>query len=193
MPTQTSLIQPVVNQNSTPVFQIGQVEAFVAVAVVLVGLGVSWGTLSTKIGHIALSIKDKIEPDLKDVRERFAALEGSLGKTFASTSPIKLLARGEQILSESGLKKYVDDNQKTLLEQFKSACVTKNQYDIQDQSFRFFDELDFGVFDDQIKKTAFDYGMNISTVRRIGGIYFRDIALLDAGFKPEDLDAPKQA
>ncbi len=192
MPTQTSLIQPAVTQSLTPVFQIGQAEAFIAVAVFLVGLGVSWGTLVTKIGHIASSIKDKIEPDLKDVRERFAALEGSLGKTFASASPVKLLARGEQILKESGLKKYIDESQKTLLEQFKSTCITKNQYDIQDQSFRFFDELDFGVFDDQIKKTAFDYGMNISTVRRIGGIYFRDIALLDAGFKPEDLDAPKQ-
>lgn len=191
MPTQTLSIQPVVTQSPTSVLQIGQMEAVIAVVVFLVGLGVSWGTLTTKIGHIASSIKDKIEPDLKDVRERFAALEGSLGKTFAGASPIRLLPKGEQILNESGLKKYIDENQKTLLEQFKSACITKNQYDIQDQSFRFFDELDFGIFDDQIKKTAFDYGMNISTVRRIGGIYFRDIALLEAGFKPEDLDVPK--
>lgn len=191
MPTQTSSIQPVVTQNPTPVFQIGQVEAFIAVAVFLVGLGVSWGTLVTKIGNIASSIKDKIEPDLKDVRERFAALEGSLGKTFASASPVKLLPKGEQILNESGLKNYIDENQKILLEQFKSSCITKNQYDIQDQSFRFFDELDFGVFEDKLKKAAFDHGMNISTIRRIGGIYFRDIALLEAGFKPEDLDASK--
>ena len=191
MPTQISSIQPIVSQGSTTVLQIGQMEAVISVVVFLVGLGVSWGTLTTKIGHIVSSIKDKIEPDLKDVRERFAALEGSLGKTFASASPVKLLARGEQILKESGLKKYIDENQKTLLEQFKSACITKNQYDIQDQSFRFFDELDFGIFDDQIKKTAFDYGMNIATIRRIGGIYFRDIALLEAGFKPEDLDSPK--
>jgi len=192
MPSQTSSIQPVINQNPTPVFQIGQVEAFVAVAVVLVGLGVSWGTLSTKIGHIASSIKDKIEPDLKDVRERFATLEGSLGKTFASASPVKLLPKGEQIIVESGLKNYIDENQKTLLEKFKFACVTKNQYDIQDQAFKFFDELDFGIFEDKLKKAAFDHGMNIATIRRIGGIYFRDIALLEAGFKPEDLDSPKQ-
>ncbi len=191
MPTQTLSIQPTVTQNPTPVFQIGQVEAFIAVAVFLVSLGVSWGTLVTKIGNIASSIKDKIEPDLKDVRERFAALEGSLGKTFASASPVKLLPKGEQILNESGLKNYIDENQKILLEQFKSSCITKNQYDIQDQSFRFFDELDFGVFEDKLKKAAFDHGMNISTIRRIGGIYFRDIALLEAGFKPEDLDASK--
>lgn len=191
MLTQTSSIQPVVTQSSTPVFQIGQVEAFIAVAVFLVSLGISWGTLVTKIGNIASSIKDKIEPDLKDVRERFAALEGSLGKTFASASPVKLLPKGEQILNESGLKNYIDENQKVLLEQFKSACITKNQYDIQDQSFRFFDELDFGIFEDKLKKAAFDHGMNIATIRRIGGIYFRDIALLEAGFKPEDLDASK--
>jgi hypothetical protein len=136
-------------------------------------------------------LRDNIRPDLQNVRERFASLEGSLGKTFASASPVKLLPKGVQILNDSGLKKYIDDNRAYLLDRFKRKCVMNNQYDIQEQSFKFFEELDFGIFDDNLKMAAHDAAMDIATVRRIGGIYFRDMALSQAGFKPEDLDSPK--
>lgn len=191
-PQLNTSIQQVV-QPAPPVIQIGQMEALIAIVVFLVGLGISWGTLKSKIEHISSSIKDKIEPDLKNVRERFAALEGSLGKTFAGASPIKLLAKGEEILNHGGIKNYIDSNKIGLLSEFKLVCEMKNQYDIQEQAFVFFDKKDFGVFEETFKKVAFDYGMSIDTIKRIGGIYFRDICLSEAGFKPEDLDKPKKS
>ncbi|MFA6601773.1 MAG: hypothetical protein WCT02_02845 [Candidatus Paceibacterota bacterium] len=144
--------------------------------------------IDERTNQMLVDLNEKIKPDLQNVRERFAALEGSIGKTFASGSPVSLLPKGQQVLKESGLMKYIDENKDALLAKFGSVCPMTNQYDIQEQSFRFFNDLDFGLFEESLKKAAFDFGMDIATVRRIGGIYFRDIALLKAGFKPEDLD-----
>lgn len=53
------------------VIQIGRFEAAIGVVDFLVGLGISWGTLKTKMDHIAATLKDNIEPDIKDVKEKF--------------------------------------------------------------------------------------------------------------------------
>ena len=75
----------------------------------------------------------------------------------------------------------------------KQCCGDKptNQYDIQTSAFNFFDKLDFGEFESKLKETSFQYGMSLEMLRRIGGIYFRDILLQKYNFKPEDLDKPK--
>ncbi len=184
----TTIEQPIISVSQGPVIQIGQMEAFISIIVFLVSLGIAWGKLTTKIGYIASTIKDKIEPDLKDVRERFASLEGKSSHLFASASPISLLDKGIETLNNSGLKKYIEDNKESLLKSFKDICVMNNQYDIQEQAFKFFDELDFKDFESNLKKASFDYGISIATLRRIGGIYFRDIALKKANFTPQDLD-----
>ena len=123
--------------------------------------------------------------------KRLTNMEGRIDKSFSSASPVALLERGLKILNSSGLKKYIDANKAVLLEQFKSKCAMDNQYDIQEQAFKFFDNLDSKDLESSLKKAAFDYGVSIETVKRIGGIYFRDIALEQANFKPEDLDKPK--
>ena len=76
---------------------------------------------------------------------------------------------------------------------FKFTKNLTNQYDIQESAFECFDKLDFGEFEPKLKETAFKYGMSIETIRRIGGIYFRDFLLSENGFTPEDLDKPKDA
>ena len=128
MNTQTlskSLTQPTENASVAPVIQIGQAEAIIGIVVFLVGLGVSWGTLTTKLNQIADTIKDKIEPDLKDVRERFAGFEGKSAHLFGVASPISLLEKGVQALETSGLKKYIDDNKESLLSSFGEMCADR--------------------------------------------------------------------
>jgi len=131
----------------------------------------------------------EIKPDLKDIRERFAGLEGKLSGSLGSASPIHLKPKGTTILEKSGLKKYIDDNKTDLL----SKCQSKEQmitpYDIQTATFKFFDEMQFEKeFEDKLKTTAYEEGVSLDVVRRVGGIYFRDICLHTLGHKPEDLD-----
>lgn len=130
-----------------------------------------------------------IRDSLQDIRERFARLEGSLSGTFKTQSPIALLPKGEEILNKSGLKSYIDTHSKDLLNQCKSANRMDNPYDVQEAAFKFFDKLELSnELENALKTTAFNYGVDITVVRRIGGIYFRDICLKEHGFTLEDLD-----
>ena len=133
----------------------------------------------------------RVETKVDMFETRLTGMEGRLDSAFSSASPIKLLPKGETILNDSGLKKYIDDRKDELLSKCKSTNEMKNQYDIQEAVFKLFDQLDFGEFEPTLKETAFKYGMGVETIKRIGGIYFRDICLDTYGFKPEDLDKPK--
>jgi hypothetical protein len=126
------------------------------------------------------------------IKDSITKLEGRMDNAFASGSPVKLLSKGVEILNESGMKDYIESRKKDLVEkcEFNKKGLT-NQYDIQEKSFECFDKLDFGSFNEKLKETSFKYGMSIETIRRIGGIYFRDILLSENGFTPEDLDKPK--
>jgi len=97
MNTSTTQLPPL--QQTAPiqnqVIQVGTVEWLIGVAVLLIGLGVAWGTITTKISNISSRLKDNIEPDLKDAREKLFALEGKFSGAFASSSPIALLEKGE--------------------------------------------------------------------------------------------------
>jgi len=114
-----------------------------------------------------------------------------MDNAFASASPVRLLPKGLDVLNSSGLKEYIDKNQNNIIEKC-NIVKTHNQYDIQEKAFECLDKLDFGSFEETIKKAAYDYGMSVETIRRIGGIYFRDILLAKNGFAPEDLDKPKK-
>ena len=133
-----------------------------------------------------------IKESLIKLEGRIGNLEGRFDKSFSTQSPISLLQRGKDILENSGLKKYIDDNESMLLEQCKSEKAMSNPYDIQESVFKFLDEIIFPIdLENNIKTTAFNFGASLDVVRRIAGIYFRDICLSKLGFKPEDLDKPK--
>src|SRR3989344_7470040 len=134
-----------------------------------------------------------IETSINWIKESITKLEGRVDNAFASGSPVKLLPKGVEILEQSGLKEYVDKHKNDLMEKCKFTKNLTNQYDIQESAFECFDKLDFGEFEPKLKETAFKYGMSIETIRRIGGIYFRDFLLSKNGFTPEDLDKPKIA
>ena len=156
----------------------------------LIGVFINIGRKLQILETIEGDLKENIRPDLKDVRERFSALEGKMSGFFATASPVSLLPKGVKIIEKSGLKKYIDDHKDDFM---KQCCGDKptNQYDIQTSAFNFFDKLDFGEFESKLKETSFQYGMSLEMLRRIGGIYFRDILLQKYNFKPEDLDKPK--
>ena len=64
-----------------------------------------------------------------------------------------------------------------------------NPYDIQDAAFTLFEEIDFGPeLDEKLKIAAYRNGVSMDSLRRIGGIYFRDICLNSLGFDPRDLN-----
>ena len=132
-----------------------------------------------------------IETSITWIKESITKLEGRMDNAFGSASPIKLLPRGIEILEKSGLKEYIDKNRDDLISRCGFKKDLTNQYDIQENAFRCFDELDFGEFESKLKETSYKYGMSLETIRRIGGIHFRDILLSENGFTPEDLDKPK--
>ena len=137
-------------------------------------------------------IRDTIKPDLKDVRERFFALEGKTSALFQGGSPVQLMTKGERALEESGLKKYIDDNKDFLI----LECDAKKEttaYEVQEHIFKLFDKLTFSEeFDKKLKEYAFEHAITTSILRRIGAIYFRDICLEKFKMKAEDIDKHEQ-
>lgn len=140
----------------------------------------------------------KVETKVEDFRitiegfdGRLINLSGRLDKAYSSNSPIALLPKGATILEDSGLKKFIDEKREVFLPDCKKLGSMTNPYDIQQAAFKFFDEFKFDKeMEDSLKSSAYKHGVNMDTVRRIGGIYFRDICLTSAGFKVEDLDSP---
>ncbi len=129
---------------------------------------------------------DWVKDTLKDLK---TGADNAANPAFAAHSPVNLNATGEVWILESGLKNYIDTNRDLLLKQ----CVEKkgtNPYEVQKQTFKLFDEIEFDpIFEDKLKKFAFDKGTTMSVIRRIGGIYLRNICLEDFGMNKDEIDS----
>jgi len=140
------------------------------------------------IDTLQKAIDDDIKPDLKDVRERFFTLEGRAGALFQASSPVELLQKGKDALQQSGMKEYIDQHTRELL----SQCDPKRSataYEVQAHIFDMFDKWDFGVeVGTKLEQYAYVNGIPMSTLRRIGAIYFRGICLNDFKMNPDDID-----
>lgn len=151
----------------------------------LINIGRKLQTLDS----IENDLRENIRPDLKDVRERFFALEGRTSGFFQTASPVKLMKAGEDVLVDSGLKAFIDENQSSLLVSCKNGKEYSNPYDVQKSVFAFFDEYMFSEgFFDKLKHYAYNKGIDMSVLRRIGAIYFRDICLSHHNMDPIDID-----
>lgn len=151
---------------------------------VLLNIGGKLKTLET----LDDDIKNIIKPDLKDIRERFFALEGKSSSFFQTASPVQLLGKGEEALEKSGFKKYIDDNKSSL---FKDCDPKKETtaYEVQEHIFRLFDEMIFDEENDKkFKEYAYQQGIAMTLLRRVGAIYFRNICLDKFKMKPDDID-----
>lgn len=135
------------------------------------------------IDSIKKDIDVNLRPDIQNVRERMATLEGRTSALFQSNSPISLTAKGRQYLHESGLKDFIDSQKLSLMEQCDHKRSMKTAYDIQQIAFAFFDELDLPEdLEITMKNVAFNQGITLGELRRTGGIYFRDLCLKHFGF-----------
>ena len=156
-----------------------------AIIVVLVAIGRKLQVLDT----LQSEVERNIRPDLKDVRERFATLEGKTAGLFQAQSPISLTEAGRRYLAHSGLQEFIDENQDDLMHQGEHDRKLESPYDVQQFAFEFFDQLTLpDDLENEVKTFAYNHGVSMDSMRRIGGIYFRDLCLQAHGFKSEDLD-----
>lgn len=162
------------------IIHIGSYEALAVIVTVVAAIVAGTWKAASKLTEVVLKI-DIFE-------DRLTSMEGRLDSVFAGASPLSLLPKGEKILEESGLKQFIDDRKEHFLEQCKSKAPMQNPYDVQHAAFQVFDELKFDeALNEAIKTTAFNHGVSVETVRRVGSIYLRDVCLEASGFKPEDL------
>jgi hypothetical protein len=156
-----------------------------SVIAALIYIGAKLNTLDT----LKNELNSNIKPDLKDVRERLATFEGKSAGIYMAQSPISLTGVGQTYLDESGLQKYIDDNKKVLLDQCDHTNTMQTPYDVQEVAFSFFDKHEFPKkVDDALKTYAFNHGVSMDIIRRIAGIYFRDICLREHNFDSAELD-----
>ena len=114
---------------------------------------------------------------------------------FITQSPVNLNPIGESWLIESGLKEYIDKNRDYFLGQCEEE-KDKNPYEVQKHAFKIFDGMSFdSELDDKLKKFAYEKGTSMAIVRRVGGIYLRNLCLEKFGMNKDDIDkhAPPDA
>jgi hypothetical protein len=102
--------------------------------------------------------------------------ENQINKVFDADSPVALTPAGKVALHASGLKTYIDKHERDLLAQCKNVS-SSDPYEFQTHAFRLFMTLKFNPrFDARLRRFAFASGMSTDLLRRVGAIYFRDLA-----------------
>lgn len=171
-----------------PVIQIGTIETLLGIAATVLAIGVAWGRLNTSVGNIDSDVRE-LKDDVKDVRERFAALEGKTSGLYQANSPISLTKDGDRTLEESGLKEYIDQNKQVLIDACDAGADMRTPYDVQECVFEFFDSHELPQeMEDRLKTYAYNHGLKLDVLLRVGAIYLRDIALVQKGFDPKDIE-----
>lgn len=157
-------------------------------------LAVSWqaGSKFSKIETSITGIKDKVQDLKSNLDQRIEDLKTDLNNTrldvFGSSSPISLQPKGEELLVGSGMKHYIDTHGDELLKRCESKKET-NPYEVQEYVFAMFSDYEFDHdTDDQLKRYAFEKGVPMDIIRRVGAIYFRDICLSEFKMDVKELD-----
>jgi len=147
--------------------------------------------IETDIGWLKKSV-EKIEDTVKDIANtQSVAKDNKNFNLMGNASPIRLKPEGINVLENSGMKDFVDSNEKMLHENCGHDCEI-SAYEIQEKVFDLFDNFEFEKeVDKRFKDFAYKEGMNIETIRRIGAIYFRDKCLQVCDLVPADVDTTK--
>lgn len=128
---------------------------------------------------------DWVKDTLKDLK---TAADNTANPAFAAHSPINLTPLGEMWLVESGLKEYIDSNKDFFLQQCTDKKET-NPYEVQKHAFKLFDDTRFDEpTEDKFKKFAYSKGTSMAVLRRVGGIYLRNLCLESFGMNKEDIE-----
>jgi hypothetical protein len=121
-----------------------------------------------------------LETDVGWLKEGISELlinaENIRTKVFKNGSPVSLTATGYHVLQRSGLKSYIDTKRRTLL----SALNGQNSadpYELQRRAFRLLATLSFeDMVAQHLNNFAFSNGISLELLRRVAGIYLRDVA-----------------
>lgn len=120
-----------------------------------------------------------VESDVSWLKEALNELtikaENVQAKLFESSSPFALTSAGYIALKSSGLRSYIDANRNVLLAKLKRAH--SDPYELQRHAFRLLADLPLedAVFH-HMQRFAFTNDLSTELLRRVGGIYLRDIA-----------------
>jgi len=121
----------------------------------------------------------RLETSVEWLTETFRGLkiasENSTAKLFGVSSPVALTHAGRRVLSQSGLKSYID----TPKERLAPRCgqgPSLDRYEVQTSAFRIFTDWKFDrPFEHRLNEFAFANGMSPDLLRRVGAIYLRDL------------------
>lgn len=155
--------------------------------VTLVGSLLYIGRKLQVLDSIKKEIDENIKPNLQDVRERFASLEGKASGYFEAQSPVSLTEEGISFAKESGIEKYIEDNYETFIKECNFDL--DNPYDIQETAFDFFISHKFEeAFSKKIKTYVYSNGASLDVARRIAGLHFRDTIMKKNDIDQKELD-----
>lgn len=121
----------------------------------------------------------RLEALVEGLDKRMTNIEGNFVGAFIQQSPIGLTEKGMKLLGESGLHEYIDSVQDELIKlAAEDLEEIETTYDIQDLAFDFFDSIQFDLsFEKTLKEYAYESGVSMQVLRRVAGIYFRDVLI----------------
>lgn len=193
----SSATQPNHPQSQQPVIQIGLAESIIAIVVFIFTIGVSWGSLKFRIKNMSETLDKSIIPDLKEIREKFCSVETKVDtlwkdKFAPATSPRQLNQRGNDILSQSGIKRIMEEKKQDIINLVKEKNP-QNAFDAEAAVLAVVRELPelFPEIIETLKTGAFKVGADLDALLFVGAIHVRNEIFSDLGFSLDDLDKPK--
>lgn len=150
------------------------------------------GEYKNKVDNACNTIEN-LQEEMREVRDKAIAAETLLNERGPLTkrkSPVDLTERGLKILTDSGGKKFVDEN----YAEFKKSVEATNpatSYDIQEKSREVFGNVENDVRLNPIKEYLFKEGLELENIVEVLGIYLRNKILEERGIKIEDINNKK--
>ncbi|MBI2506644.1 MAG: hypothetical protein HYW00_00695 [Candidatus Colwellbacteria bacterium] len=142
---------------------------------------------------------DEIKPDLREVRESFAAVKDRVNilwerEFLTAKSPLVLNEKGEKILENSGIKELVDTKREMLFIVVKDKNP-QGAYQIQEFSREAMLNLKNTNPEllSALEDGAFKTGVDVDTVLLVGSFYLRDSILPEFGFQLSDIDSERNS
>lgn len=195
--TQAVVPNTIAEAPNPSVIQIGTLQAFLGVAVILIGTGIAWGIMKKGLSVVEKLLVDTVVPKLTSVSERLVAVETKVSALWKdelapANSPRKLNPRGEDVLNNSGIKEVIDENLDKLVSVITEQSPT-NAYDAEMLVLNTVNNLETHCPDkiEQLKNGAYKTGVDISGVLFVGGIYLRDKVFPKLDLSIDDIDNHK--
>ncbi|PIR04778.1 MAG: hypothetical protein COV57_02605 [Candidatus Liptonbacteria bacterium CG11_big_fil_rev_8_21_14_0_20_35_14] len=126
---------------------------------------------SSYITSFLLRLEKRIDFLSNVLIETKILIENGRLKLFTTGSPLILTEKGNQVLEESGLKKYIEGRKFFVIEACKNNGALKPE-DMEMFIFDFFNHVNFKEpFNSEIKKYSYNSVISLHLLGRVGAIY----------------------